>query len=136
MALWFCLPYAQPHEPVGVAPGRVDGQIQQLSTESATVVGHPDVELLDLKPCFEAGLGLRATPVQLQVADRLATVEDPRGVGVRVRELRGDDVDGERALDVRGELGGIVAAGEALAKVSAFRTASCSASPAEGVANT
>lgn len=127
------LPHAQPHEPEGVAPRRLDGQVQQLSTKPETVVNFPDVELLHLEPCFETRHRLRATPVQFQIADRFGAVEDPGGIAVRVGELRGDGFDGERALDVRRELGRVVVGGEDSLNVSAFRAASCSAPAAEGV---
>ena len=79
------LPDTQPHEPEGIAPRRLDGQVQQQSAEPATVVRFPDVDLLDLEPGFQPRLRLRATPVQLQVGDRLGAVEDPRRFTVRVR---------------------------------------------------
>ena len=64
MALWFCSQHAQPHEPEGIAPRCLNRQVQQLSTEPASVVRLPHVELLHLESRLETALCLRSAPVQ------------------------------------------------------------------------
>lgn len=81
-------------------------EVEAPTAETLAVVAGQNIEPFDFEPFPQSRLGLGGTDVHLEVGDGPPVVPDPGGVTVRVEQIGWDDLDRERAREVRGQVRG------------------------------